>query len=173
MDKVKDKVKIIDTNFKKLITYADMLNEYYVDKKYSIEKIKEIQKDLHTTFSLIENTLRNYSEEKNTLEIQLKKENLPKFKDKLDMTIENYNKFKKEFNINEQRFIIWLELFKSKINYLNKIIKKDLQDDTEAVDKIKLINKFYRQIEIVFKIFDRTAYMTGAPIQKINIIKNK
>ena len=77
--------------------------------------------------------------------------------------------FKKENDFDEQRMIIWLKLFKKKILYLTKIIQNDLKENKNNDKKIKLINQFYRQIFVAYKVILNDAFMIGAPQNKIKI----
>ena len=139
-------------------------------KKFYKERAFELMKLIHYNFSDIENQLREYKYYCETNKIDLEEEEIPEFEDFIEMTKEEFEKFKKENDFDEQRMIIWLRLFKKKIIYLTKVIQKDLKENKNVNKKIKLINQFYRQIFVAYKVILNDAFMIGAPQNKIKII---
>lgn len=174
--------KTIKSNIKKNINNIINLTDNFLAnyKKYKKESDPKLKKELkeqaheymkliHNSFSDIEISLRDFKEiaEKNS--IDLIEEDIPEFEDEIQMTKEEYQKYKKENDFDEQRMIIWLKLFKKKINYLIKIIQDDLDKNKKVEDKIKIINQFYRQIFVAYKVVLNDAFMTGATENKIKI----
>ena len=170
----------ISKNIKDIVNLTDNFLDLYkkirhtsdiVQKKEDRQTTYEYMKIIHNLFSDIENSLRDYEIKAKQQNLKLKKEELPKFIDYIEMSEEEYKKFKKENDINEQRMLIWLELFKRKIQYLTKVILKDIKDNYEVNDKITLINQFYRQIFVAYRIILNDFFMLGSPENKIKIKK--
>ena len=106
-------------------------------RKFYKERAFELMKLIHYNFSDIENELREYKYYCETNKINIKEEEIPEFEDFIEMTKEEFEKFKKENDFDEQRMIIWLKLFKKKILYLTKIIQNDLKENKNNDKKIK------------------------------------
>jgi hypothetical protein len=142
-----------------------------IKKKEYRQKAYEYMKLIHNLFSDIENLLREYKEKAQSYDTELKNEDIPEFDDYIEMTEKEYNKFKKENDLDEQRMLVWLELFKKKIKYLTDIISSDIDNNINVDNKIKLINQFYRQIFVAYKVILNDAFMIGASENKIKIKK--
>jgi hypothetical protein len=131
-------------NIKKLAN--EFINIYKKFRRESNRKNKkeyklrayEYMKMIHTEFSSIENTLRDYQKIAIQNNYKLKKEKIPKFKDYIKMSKKEYNNFKKENDIEERRMIIWLTLFKNKISYMINLIKNDIEKNKEDLEKYEL-----------------------------------
>ena len=172
--------KKIQKNINDILNLTDSYLDIYrkfkresdvLKKKEYRQKSYEYMKIIHSIFSDLENLLREYKEKSSANKIDLQKENLPKFEDYIKMTEKEYKKFKKENDFDEQRMVVWLKLFKKKIKYLTDIILNDIENNINIDDKIKIINQFYRQIFIAYKVILNDAFMIGAAENKIKIIK--
>jgi len=166
---VSDILKLTD-NYLEL--YKKFRRESDTKKKREYrQKAYEYMRIIHNLFSDIENSLREYKEKALDYGSKLKDEDIPDFEDYIEMNEEEYKKFKNENDFDEQRMFVWLQLFKKKIKYLTNIITKDIENNIKVDKKIKLINQFYRQIFVAYKIILNDAFMLGVSEKKIKIKK--